>query len=238
MAQTTSEQDSRTPIEKDAVVLAKLKGLIAHPEGIQKLSDSEIAQLMDECEMRLGRVSMGGRSSSLKLLCVLLWSLTDRESLALTLRNRAEALAVAGLRTVGDPSIIEPEWGIVLAGVILARWPNGLDAIARKTLIDIVEYHASESTNAAVVSAARGLLDEISNGFKNGLSVIIDRALSDWPSTEAAESMNEVEYEQEKVILNSIVSAKLTPAQRSLYRLELQKTGMWDIISTTGRLLK
>lgn len=69
-----------TPIDADREMFERLKSIIRSPRAIEKMNDASVNDTLDFCLSRLRRLRMGGRSSALVAMSVLLWAARDRKS--------------------------------------------------------------------------------------------------------------------------------------------------------------
>ena len=103
--------------DRDARFGAAMRAIIKDPAVMVGKDADSIKALIGFCRRRLGRMRMGGRSVPLVGLSVVLWNAQDPIELDFDL----EDLLTTALGIALDPSYIWPEWGIVLAGVLICR---------------------------------------------------------------------------------------------------------------------
>jgi hypothetical protein len=100
-------------VERDVQSLRELQSLLGHPEAIASMDDASVNALIDRWLVPLRRTRIGGRSWALVALTVVLWRVRDRREGVCF--NVEENLAFAFRMSV-DPSLLFPEWAVVLTG--------------------------------------------------------------------------------------------------------------------------
>jgi hypothetical protein len=230
--------------DRDSRFGAAMRAIINDPAVIVGKDADSIKALIGFCGRRLGRMRMGGRSVPLVGLSVVLWNAQDLLELDLDL----EDLLTTALAIAMDPSYIWPEWGIVLAGVLICRHlserpeDSGQPKRDEKELINqcrlrlrhLIESHLPRPSEP-VRNASRVLDDQWTLGFPNGLQPVVDSCLDSWPSTREVTSVSP-EFLQQKIdALDQIQPAWYSEEDRRFYRLSMERAGTWIVSSVVLR---
>ena len=234
-----------TPMDRDEEKLELVKELVLDPTLLNRMSDDEWLSLIESCERNLNQITMGGRSHSLTLLSVILWNAVYRSTLVEDLSGQIETFAVLGIRVAVDKSFIQPEWAIVLVGVILARWKKDLERALGQdncerfynTIIAILKDYKDNHENSTVKRAAELLLRESNRGFTNGLRDVVTGMLKRWPASDVARSFDKKQLDKIEYELMTLISSKISDDHRSLYRMKLEDQGFWGAIEAVGPIL-
>ena len=127
-----------TAIDWDVKMFAILEVINKDHQRICKMGNYNAT--LDLCMCRLNNLRMGGRSSSLIAMSVMLWSVHDR---GCDVKVDVERFLALAFRIAVDPSFVQPEWAVVLAGVMIARYLNRLPEQLKKE----VEKHTGENSS-------------------------------------------------------------------------------------------
>ena len=119
------------PIDADLMSFKKLEEL-SRGSTITDLNEEEMHDYLHSSIEALNRFTMGGRSTCLIALSLLLWK--GDKSYIKSSGISVEELLSMSFRIITDPSFIFPEWGAVLAGVVIAKH---LDDFSEESLTDI-----------------------------------------------------------------------------------------------------
>jgi hypothetical protein len=231
--------------DRDARFGAAMRAIIEDPAAITGKDADSTKALIGFCRRRLGRMRMGGRSAPLVGLSVVLWNARDPRELDIDV----EDLLTTALAVSMDPSYIWPEWGIVLAGVLICRYLAQLSEDAgqpkrdetelinqcRLRLRHLIEGHPPRATEP-VRHAARVLEDQWALGFPDGLQPVVESCLGSWPRTDEVASASPEFLQQRIDALDQIQPAWYLEEDRRFYRLSMERGGTWIVSSVALRL--
>jgi hypothetical protein len=217
-----------------------MRAIINDPNVIVGNDADAIKALIGFCRRRLGRLRMGGRSVPLVGLCVVLWNVRDPLELDLDF----EDLLTTALAIAMDPSFIWPEWGVVLAGVLICRYlpqlPEDSEQLKseKRELINQCRLRLRHFVEARlpvpsepVRKASRVLDNQWTLGFPDGLQPVANICLESWPSTDEVASVPS-EFLQHKIdALDQIQPAWYSEEDRRFYRLSMERAGTWIVSS-------
>jgi len=222
-----------TPIKEDEIVLGQLEELLRNPTGVCHITKDEIDSIVRFCVKRLHRFRMGGRSSCLAGLSIVLWYAHDRAD---TLEVDIEECLALAFRTTIDPTFVQPEWGVVLAGVIIAKHLEGFSEELKKEIGKqsrlILRYLESRSANKAVRAAASALLMAWDGAFPKGLNPVIKAGLEAWPRTTAGSEFANDRIERLMDELSEVLPVEIVEREQLLYRLSLERQGKWQLFES------
>jgi len=143
-----------TSIEKDMFGYKTIEQILKSPKLAQEMSDDEVKSNIVYCIDRLNLFRMGGGSSSLIGLSILLWYSRDRKNVWGQQAGDVEELLPISFRATLDPTFIQPEWGVVLAGTIIANYFGGFSKEVKGSVFkqsrDLLKYLESNSFNIPV----------------------------------------------------------------------------------------
>ncbi|MBI5765456.1 MAG: hypothetical protein HZA51_18260 [Planctomycetes bacterium] len=217
----------------------KFREFIENPASILALSEERYRETIDMCRNAIHRVRPGNRSGALPILSIFLWYGRDR--LKRDSINVEELLADA-FRIAIDPSFIEPEWALVLIGVLLARYeqdiPQGRsrDETLRQLRHNLRYLQSSPATSDAVQLAAGALLscwDSWHEGTSKDLQPIIRACHEGWPSTAGGSAVRDTIFDNQigDLIANwGLYMGALTKYDRQLCRLYFERNGEWNLL--------
>jgi len=139
-----------------------------------------------------------------------------------------------------DPSYIWPEWGVVLAGVLISKCSSLLPEMTdeqRATKIEVlaqaelrVTHLAGERLPSAIPSvraAAKALLIEWKQSFPHGLQPVVDASQDAWPAVDPLAGMSDVALQAEVDRLDRIMQAGYADDDRRFYRLSMERKDAW-----------
>jgi len=219
------------PIDNDIKTLKELKKLIQNSDSISSMNEKEINDKILYCMKQLNKFTMGGRSACLIALSLLLWK-SDRSCVSLPDID-FEPLLSMSFRITTDPSFIFPEWGIILAGVIIAKYSDcfpkdSLDDILKQCKLLLQHLKNKSGLHDAIRITAEALLASWENNFCEGLNPLVKTSLAAWPDTSDCKDINTEELREQLVKLSKrTLSADLNISERRLYKLLLEKEGEW-----------
>lgn len=223
-----------TPIEDDVIWGKKLRHILTDAGAVEVMDDATVTATVEGCVRRLERFRMGGRSIPLYGLAVLLWRAHDRWP---RIPCDVERLLSLGFRITLDPSFVQPEWGIVLIGVLLARYdrwlgaePGAWGAIVGQCRKNLSYLQRVPAAPPAVRSAVASLLEqwhENPQRFPNGLEPAKRACLESWPDTSSIQGMPKTELEPIIAKLNEKLPSDLSEEERRCYRRHLELEGIW-----------
>lgn len=209
----------------------QLSAIVKNPRMIDEMDDASLDFAIHDCLKELNRLRMGGRSTSLQMLVVLLWN-TPRRKIQLAI----EACLALAFRLAGDPSFAQPEWGIVLAGVLIARYmggclPTGTETeIASQCKLLLAYFESTLGVSPAVQKAAAFLTECWVTGFPNGINPVLKACLAAWPETAATAGTSDSELKDQTNLMFATLPACMTEGDRRIFRLFLEKEGKWNIL--------
>jgi len=224
-----------SPIKEDELVLGRLEEILRNPADVSQMAKNEIDSIVRFCMRRLNRFRMGGRSSCLVGLSIVLWHSHDHAD---TEEIDVEECLTLAFRITLDPTFVQPEWGVVLAGVIIARYLDGLPAELKKEIGKqsrlVLRHLESRSANKAVRSAASALLMAWDGSFPKGLNPVIKAGLEAWPQTTAGSEIANDRIERLMEELSEVLPAEILERERLLYRLNLERQGKWQLFEAVS----
>jgi hypothetical protein len=217
------------PIERDNEIYKSLETIISNPEEIRKMDNEAVNATLNFCINRLNRFRMGGRSSALVGLSVLLWHLHERGT---DIKIDVEECFSLAFRTAIDPSFVQPEWGIVLSGVLIARYLDRLPSQASAEIVRqcrlLLEHLEKDNNNLTTMpQAASALIQTWDADFPQGMNPVVKTCLAGWPETTSVNIIDKRRLEKLIDEMNSNLPANLSERQRKLYRLQLEQWGKW-----------
>jgi hypothetical protein len=223
---------------RDAELAVFVRDLIEDPSRIDKLSATQIKETSLFCFGRLQAFRMGGRSAPLVGLSVLLWRAKPEH---LRFLNVDWALNIA-FAIATDPSYIWPEWGVVLAGVLISKCTSLLpettdeERVMKTELLAQAELRlihlAGErppTAGPSVRVTAESLIAEWKQKFLNGLQPIVEASQADWPTLVPRSTMSDTALQGEIERLDRIMPAWYDDEDRRLYRLSMERKDVWLI---------
>jgi hypothetical protein len=221
--------------ERDARMATALTAIIRNPGILADMDQEEVVGDIKFCVKRLRLVRMGGRSVALVALSVILWYAKEPEQIPLDI----EDLLVMAFGITTDPSYIWPEWGVVLAGVLIARYlplmaedserqKQELTQQCRLRVAHLCRQIPPVATRPArdAAQALRGQWDE---GFRHGLDAVVKAAIDAWPDTLAVESTSAEILKARISALDLIQPAWYSAEDWAFYRLSMERSGNWVI---------
>jgi len=222
----------KTVTDRDIEYFNQVKALIADPGTVSRMTKQDIISWSDFCLSRVNRVRKGGRSKPLIALSVMLWRARTKWPGA---SDQLEAILATALRIALDPTFIQPEWGVVLTAAVLARhmgsFPKDSRDEIRRESIAVLRFLADhQKASRSVRLVAKRTLEEDASGYPNGLKPVVVTALDSWPSTRAVRSLGNDEVDRLVAAMDDKVPAMLTPYDRKVYRLKLEREGIWGEI--------
>lgn len=217
---------SKKAIDRDHEQLDLLSNVIQQPESADP---SAIRDLYRFCIRQVGHVRMGGRSASLMGLCTVLWYY-DRE----TVEVDPERILAVGLRVSIDPSLVQPELGPLLVGVILNKWRSRIDEYdeVRNTsglFLQSIEDKVV-NTSEICVNVARSVLDAMAIDFAHGLEDAVQIVKNSWPQVGVLNEMSDDVLLEKINEMSSRLPAPRSERDRRVYRLYLERSGRWEIL--------
>jgi len=220
-----------TPIERDEQIFRSIESFIVNAEDIAKMDDTEVNSAIGFCLERLHRLRMGGRSLPLVALSVLLWNVHDR---GLKVELDIENCLALSFRIAGDPSFVQPEWGLVLVGVLLSRYQHRLSKRVRDEVIAqsklLLEHYQKNGISLPVRRSAQALKESWNCGFPNGLNTVFKACLNAWPDTSDVAHIPDNELKQDMDRISGILPVEITLQDRKLYRLNLERRSIWKVL--------
>lgn len=240
MAEDPKGRPTKGLDERDEELAVALARVLKQPETLRTLDATSINDTLDYCLRRTRLLRMGGRSAPLVGASVIIWSApaatirldVERFDLESTL-NWALAIAM-------DPSFVWPEWGIILVGVILARFPllaptnlKESHAAARIEISSQVRLRLSHlvrdrrpTPQSQVVEVSRALLGEWDLRFPNGLQPVVQLAEAAWPAA-ASRNVSDEQIKERMHTLDTLMPAWYSEEDRTFYRAKLERAGGW-----------
>lgn len=224
-------RNSQMPISRDVTRFRELASIIQNPASLTAANDSSIQRLVNGCISRLSALRMGGRSASIVGLSVVLWTQHRRGGIRLDVEKTLSLC----FKIARDPSYIQPEWAVVLAGTIIARYSDRLEQGRREEVLDqcraqLKLLEADAAHGSSVCMAARSLVEAWKSNFKFGLNSVVQSCLEGWPSTADVQSVADIELNEIIRVMNKTLPSMLTERDRSLYRLYLERKGEWRLL--------
>lgn len=229
----------KTPIEIDEEWAEKLGNILRTPSSVDAMDDSAVSAATKECVRRIQRLRMGGRSTPLYALAILLWRAHDRWPRIQF--NVEERLALA-FRVSLDPSFVQPEWGVVLTGVLVARYANRLaveagakDDVLGQSRKNLAYLRECSVAPTAVQNAATSLLKCWSEDFREeGVDPVIRSCLTSWPDTSNVRDFPRAELDEIISKMNEKLPGDLTEDERRYYRLHLEREEIWSMLDAVS----
>ncbi len=221
--------------ERDIVKWQEIKEWVCAPSKIRSMEADELLTKIEDCVFRIERVRMGGRSASIFAMSVLLWygkSKIDKNQIDI------EQLISLGLGIITDPSFVQPEMGIILVGILVARYSDWLpDDCREETLLQtklMLDYFAvQDSYPNQVRSVALLLTISWNQDFEIAIQEAISVMKSEWPETTAIRPiLSSGRLEKLYKNMGKVLPAWIGCFGRSLYRLQLERKGCWEIIES------
>lgn len=221
-------------IDRDKI--RKLSSIIENPANIGKKGKLTFREAIDECINSLSRLRMGGRSVCLVAASVLLWHEAQRSKDA---KIDIEQWLALAFRISMDPSFIQPEWGIVLAGVLIEKY---VDALPEEIQVEIINQarrllcylEDQRDSNASASLAASALLRSWDAGFPNGLNPVIKSCFERWPDTSEVSAISDERLKQLTDEMESSLPASISEREKMLYRLYLERSGEWKVLANVS----
>lgn len=224
-----------TPIEKDVRWFKRFEDILRAPQdSIDAMDDTAVAATAADCLLRLQHLRMGGRSTPLYTLAVLLWHTHDRwPRIPFDVEDR---LALA-FRLSLDPSFVQPGWGIVLIGVLIARYGKRLpvkngakDEVLRQCRQNLGYLEECSTATSAVQGVAAKLLECWSADFPKGVNPVKQSWLESWPDSSDIQDFPQAKLDEIIKKMNEKLPAALTEDDRRYYRLHLERKEIWSTL--------
>ena len=219
-----------TPIENHEKWSRRFELVLSNPSKIAEMDNSKVGETVETCVGRLRRVRMGGRSTPLYVLAILLWHAHDRSP---RIQVDVEELLALALRISLDPSFVQPEWAIVLLGVLIARYEGDhkdREEVFRQCRLNLRYLERSSTATIPVRRAAARLLECWDATFQEGLDPVIQAGRAAWPESSSISNIQPDRLEEMITEMNEILPASLTDRERRLYRLHFERNGIWDML--------
>jgi len=233
---------------RDHEQLLRIREILQDTSKITKLTAEEVLAYIRDCEQRISQVQMGGRSHSLALLSLLLWYSAGHDDVSRAMMGGLERVASMALRSAVDPSLVQPEWAVILLGVLVAQWSNIDNAWEQRSQRDaflsqvrvMLDLFRSEGMRLPLPTkiAAQQVIEAWDLQFRDGLSKAVHEALKAWPSTQSLESLAQDELASRLAALANRLPANVNVEELALYRLFLERQGDWASLDTLGDKLK
>lgn len=244
----TQAQDRRTTVSRQVLDLDDAKHLemkslletLIHDQGLASRLESQLVNdYIGTCLGAIRRLRMGGRSTSLTVLCILLWAVHERGS---EIEIDVEEVLAKAFDICRDPSYVRPEWGVVLIGVLVARYLGRLPEIEGKSeqrkeivkqcrmmLRDLDQRGVTEP----VKESAGALLNAWDAHFPRGLTPVVKAGLNSWPDIAAATDLDpETIRKYLRPLSTEIVTCDMTKRERVLYRALSEMDGKWAMLES------
>ncbi len=132
---------------------------------------------------------------------------------------------------------MQPEWAIVLVGVLLARYRGGFpgnaedrEELLRQCRLDLRFLEQSSAATGPVQHAAARLFECWDAGFQEGLDPVIQAGLAAWPDSSSVSNIPPERLDEIITKMNESLPASLTDRERRLYRLHLERKGVWGML--------
>ena len=226
--------DRETLADRDAELAGAVTSIVRDVQALDQMPSAEVSALACYCLGRIRLLRMGGRSAPLVALAVIVWRRASDVRL-----DSEEALNLA-LGVAVDPSYIWPEWGIVLAGAILAQYgslqktdqvrtENGWQEIVRQAELRLVHLESGErpAPTDGVRRTAEALLVALRSHFPLGIRPVVEAASQEWPSV--AGPINADELRTRVAELDRSMPAWYSNEDRAMYRRSLEERDAWLI---------
>lgn len=223
-------------VERDMQSLRELQSLLGHPETIASMDDASVNAMIDRWLLPLRRTRIGGRSWALVALTVVLWRVRDRRE---SVRFNVEENLAFAFRMSVDPSLLFPEWAVVLAGVLIARYVDRMPKDAQEEVLTqcrllLQHLERNHSLQIAVRNAAMTLLDAWDMGFPEGMNPVVKACLRAWPDTETIAAMPAQRLDELVDHLNAMLPARFSQRELRIYRLGLERRGLWSLLENAS----
>jgi hypothetical protein len=221
-----------TGIDADKQMFQRLKSIISSPQDAREMDAASVNGAVDFCLDRLRRLRMGGRSSALIAMSVLLWEARKRKTnIALDVE---ECLSLA-FRVALDPSFVQAEWAIVLSGVLIEGYlgnlpPESQAEIIRQCRLMLQHIESSPGTVSVVRDAARFLLSAWDAHFPRGLDPVVRICCAGWSGTSSVAAISGARLKELMDQMSCRLPASMSDRERSLYRLYLERAGDWQLL--------
>ncbi|MEK7992738.1 MAG: hypothetical protein AAB403_02930 [Planctomycetota bacterium] len=221
-----------TPIERDEEWEKRFAEILRNPSVVDSMNDSAVATVVEECVGRLSRLRMGGRSTPLYALSIVLWKSHNR---SLESAFDVEELLATAFRICLDPSFVRPEWGVVLTSVVIARYLERLPAgecseIVGQCRMNLRFLESSSTVVTAVQQSARVLLACWDAEFPSGLEPVLAACRENWPTSSSVSDVSSGRLREIMDEMNAVLPGLLTERERSLYRLHMERSGNWEAL--------
>jgi hypothetical protein len=222
---------------RDAIEWEEIRGWVCDPSKINQMNADEVLSRIQKCVSCIERVRMGGRSASIFAISALLWYGKGKVNKQ---QIDVEKLMSLALHIVTDPSFVQPEMGIILAGVLVARYSDWLSDDCREEILSqtklMLNYFATQDSYPNQVrSVAWALTTSWELDFEVGIQESISIMKSGWPETTSMQSilgnhdrLNRLFEDMRKEEL----PASVGHWGKSLYRLYFERGGLWEIIES------
>lgn len=222
----------KEPIKRDTERIQELNALLQDPHTVSQMDEETACNTVRDCVAHLRHLRMGGRSSSLIGLCVVLWNRPPHELLL----DVEELLALA-FHIAGDGSYVQPEWAVVMAGVLIAKYSDRIPDEARNEVhgqCRLLLEHLKQAVGVspAVRASAAALLGSWDEGFSRGVDDVVRSGLGAWPDTTDVSAVNDREFEEVIAGINKTLPISMSEKQRKFYRLFLDRRGLWQQFQT------
>lgn len=227
----SSDDRPQLSIPRDVVQFGELAPIIRNPDAIVAASARTVQRLVDNCISRLSEVRIGGRSASIIGLSVILWHAYRTQKVKLDV-ERLLSLCFTASR---DPSFVQAEWALVLAGVLIARYSNRLPSERREDVLiqcqRLTEKIIKDSTlPRAVQFAGHALNDAWDANFKCGLDAVVEACLKGWPDSASVQTTPPTQLKEVIRSMSGRLPSSMNERERSLYRLYLELEGEWYLL--------
>lgn len=232
---------SRRPLDKDNASHMDMKEfmnmMIFDPSIVDKIEFAEINSRIKEYLDAIHRFRMGGRSTPLISLCLLLWYAHNHGA---DLEINVEECLTKAIDICRDPSYVQPEWGVVLTGVIVAHYvsllpvkdgnDNPREEIEKQCRMMLRDLDQRGVTQP-VRQAAGALLNAWDAGFPHGLTPVVKAGLNAWPDTTDVKDLDLKAIQSYLGPLSSqIVTCDMTQRERTLYHAMCELDGKWELL--------
>ena len=223
--------DTRKVLHRDVDFATEVQLRIQDLSTITSLSETDFWGLAENWYGRLHRLRMGGRSLALAGMSIMLWNGYDRPTIDIDVE---EYLATV-LRIGHDPSFVQPEWAIILSGVLIARYSNKLPQDAAAEILEqcrllLRNLEISNPILPPARTAASRLLEAWDEGFCNGLEPVVSAAYASWPTTEGLGTLAEEKLESLVADIDTRLPTCWSERERRIYRLHMERKGIWGVL--------